>query len=54
MCTECRLFTGADLEFAFATCIGYKAEGEGFMVGVQINPIRGLPSGFPGSWSGFR
>ncbi|XP_020243782.1 alpha-glucan water dikinase 1, chloroplastic-like [Asparagus officinalis] len=27
--------------------MGYKAEGEGFMVGVQINPIRGLPSGFP-------
>ncbi|ONK60479.1 uncharacterized protein A4U43_C08F18920 [Asparagus officinalis] len=26
MCTECRMFTGADLESAFATCIGYKAE----------------------------
>ncbi|XP_020251557.1 alpha-glucan water dikinase, chloroplastic-like [Asparagus officinalis] len=39
--------SGADLESAIATCMGYKAEGEGFMVGVQINPIRGLPSGFP-------
>ncbi|PKA56704.1 Alpha-glucan water dikinase, chloroplastic [Apostasia shenzhenica] len=38
--------SGADLESAIATCLGYKSEGEGFMVGVQINPIRGLPSGF--------
>jgi hypothetical protein len=22
-------------------------QGEGFMVGVQINPVKGLPSGFP-------
>lgn len=39
--------SGADLESAIATCMGYRTEGEGFMVGVQINPIRGLPSGFP-------
>ncbi|KAG0502608.1 hypothetical protein HPP92_002680 [Vanilla planifolia] len=38
--------SGADLESAIATCLGYKSEGEGFMVGVQINPISGLPSGF--------
>ncbi|CAL9114527.1 alpha-glucan water dikinase, chloroplastic isoform X1 [Musa acuminata AAA Group] len=38
--------SGADLESAIATCMGYKSEGQGFMVGVQINPIRGLPSGF--------
>ncbi|WOL20723.1 alpha-glucan water dikinase, chloroplastic isoform X1 [Canna indica] len=40
--------SGADLESAITTCMGYKSEGQGFMVGVQINPIRGLPSGFPG------
>ncbi|XP_020589456.1 alpha-glucan water dikinase, chloroplastic isoform X2 [Phalaenopsis equestris] len=39
--------SGADLESAIATCLGYKSEGEGFMVGVQINPIKGLASGFP-------
>ncbi|XP_077244216.1 pyruvate phosphate dikinase, PEP/pyruvate binding domain-containing protein [Tasmannia lanceolata] len=39
--------SGADLESAIATCMGYKSEGQGFMVGVQINPISGLPSGFP-------
>ncbi|KAJ3692532.1 hypothetical protein LUZ60_012882 [Juncus effusus] len=39
--------SGADLESAIATCMGYKSEGEGFMVGVKINPISGLPSGFP-------
>uniref|UniRef100_A0A0E0HRB7 alpha-glucan, water dikinase n=2 Tax=Oryza nivara TaxID=4536 RepID=A0A0E0HRB7_ORYNI len=39
--------SGADLESAIATCMGYKSEGEGFMVGVQINPVKGLPSGFP-------
>ncbi|KAE8698964.1 Alpha-glucan water dikinase [Hibiscus syriacus] len=39
--------SGADLESAIANCMGYKAEGQGFMVGVQINPIPGLPSGFP-------
>ncbi|KAJ6799293.1 alpha-glucan water dikinase, chloroplastic isoform X2 [Iris pallida] len=39
--------SGADLESAVATCMGYSSEGQGFMVGVQINPIRGLPSGFP-------
>ncbi|KZV25491.1 alpha-glucan water dikinase, chloroplastic [Dorcoceras hygrometricum] len=38
--------SGADLEAAIANCMGYKAEGEGFMVGVQINPVPGLPSGF--------
>ncbi|KAK9119771.1 hypothetical protein Scep_017864 [Stephania cephalantha] len=40
--------SGADLESAIANCMGYKAEGEGFMVGVSINPISGLPSGYPG------
>ncbi|OAY62835.1 Alpha-glucan water dikinase, chloroplastic [Ananas comosus] len=39
--------SGADLESAIATCMGYKTEGQGFMVGVKINPIKGLPSGFP-------
>lgn len=39
--------SGADLESAIATCMGYSSEGQGFMVGVKINPIRGLPSGFP-------
>ncbi|AQK82749.1 alpha-glucan water dikinase 1 chloroplastic isoform X1 [Zea mays] len=39
--------SGADLESAIASCMGYKSEGEGFMVGVQINPVKGLPSGFP-------
>ncbi|RAL51823.1 hypothetical protein DM860_010541 [Cuscuta australis] len=39
--------SGADLESAIANCMGYKAEGEGFMVGVQVNPVAGLPSGFP-------
>ncbi|EEF34459.1 alpha-glucan water dikinase, chloroplastic [Ricinus communis] len=39
--------SGADLESAIANCMGYRAEGQGFMVGVQINPISGLPSGFP-------
>ncbi|CDP13198.1 unnamed protein product [Coffea canephora] len=38
--------SGADLESAIANCMGYRAEGEGFMVGVQINPVSGLPSGF--------
>ncbi|WVZ77602.1 hypothetical protein U9M48_025453 [Paspalum notatum var. saurae] len=39
--------SGADLESAIATCMGYKSEGQGFMVGVEINPVKGLPSGFP-------
>ncbi|KAF9625316.1 hypothetical protein IFM89_021441 [Coptis chinensis] len=39
--------SGADLESAVANCMGYKAEGKGFMVGVSINPISGLPDGFP-------
>ncbi|KAI5679233.1 hypothetical protein M9H77_10183 [Catharanthus roseus] len=39
--------SGADLESAISNCMGYRAEGEGFMVGVQINPVPGLPSGFP-------
>ncbi|XP_031122009.1 alpha-glucan water dikinase, chloroplastic-like isoform X1 [Ipomoea triloba] len=38
--------SGADLESAIGNCMGYKAEGEGFMVGVHINPVSGLPSGF--------
>ncbi|CAN4124012.1 unnamed protein product [Withania somnifera] len=40
--------SGADLESAIANCMGYTTEGEGFMVGVQINPVSGLPSGFQG------
>ncbi|XP_024023864.1 alpha-glucan water dikinase, chloroplastic isoform X2 [Morus notabilis] len=39
--------SGADLESAISNCMGYRSEGEGFMVGVQINPVSGLPSGFP-------
>ncbi|KAG8366087.1 hypothetical protein BUALT_Bualt17G0039400 [Buddleja alternifolia] len=39
--------SGADLESAITNCMGYRAEGQGFMVGVQINPVSGLPSGFP-------
>ncbi|KAI4383012.1 hypothetical protein MLD38_008897 [Melastoma candidum] len=39
--------SGADLESAISNCMGYKSKGEGFMVGVHINPIPGLPSGFP-------
>ncbi|XVF02510.1 hypothetical protein REPUB_Repub04eG0181600 [Reevesia pubescens] len=39
--------SGADLESAISNCMGYSAEGRGFMVGVQVNPIAGLPSGFP-------
>ncbi|XP_019421634.1 PREDICTED: alpha-glucan water dikinase, chloroplastic-like isoform X1 [Lupinus angustifolius] len=39
--------SGADLESAITNCKGYKAEGQGFMVGVNINPVSGLPSGFP-------
>ncbi|XVE92371.1 hypothetical protein REPUB_Repub01dG0091600 [Reevesia pubescens] len=39
--------SGADLESAISNCMGYRAEGEGFMVGVQINPVAGLSSGFP-------
>ncbi|XP_042496996.1 alpha-glucan water dikinase, chloroplastic-like isoform X2 [Macadamia integrifolia] len=40
--------SGADLESAIANCLGYRAQGQGFMVGVQINPVPGLPSQFPG------
>ncbi|KAH7515688.1 hypothetical protein FEM48_Zijuj10G0053100 [Ziziphus jujuba var. spinosa] len=39
--------SGADLESAISNCMGYRSEGQGFMVGVKINPISGLPSGFP-------
>lgn len=39
--------SGADLESAISNCMGYKTEGQGFMVGVHINPVPGLPSGFP-------
>ncbi|KAK1552116.1 hypothetical protein Q3G72_010601 [Acer saccharum] len=39
--------SGADLESAITNCMGYRAEGQGFMVGVQINPIPNMPSGFP-------
>ncbi|KAL0539016.1 hypothetical protein IC582_023190 [Cucumis melo] len=40
--------SGADLESAVQNCLGYRSEGQGFMVGVQINPISGLPSELPG------
>ncbi|XP_011655614.1 alpha-glucan water dikinase, chloroplastic isoform X2 [Cucumis sativus] len=40
--------SGADLESAIQNCFGYRSEGQGFMVGVQINPISGLPSELPG------
>ncbi|EPS64613.1 hypothetical protein M569_10167, partial [Genlisea aurea] len=39
--------SGADLESAISNCMGYKAEGQGFMVGVHVNPVSGLPAGFP-------
>ncbi|KAE8798731.1 Alpha-glucan water dikinase, chloroplastic [Hordeum vulgare] len=39
--------SGADLESAIGTCTGYTAESQGFMVGVEVNPVKGLPSGFP-------
>ncbi|KAL8519122.1 hypothetical protein ACS0TY_010167 [Phlomoides rotata] len=39
--------SGADLDSAIANCMGYKTEGQGFMVGVQINPVSGLPAEFP-------
>ncbi|XAR65093.1 Alpha-glucan, water dikinase [Bertholletia excelsa] len=38
--------SGADLESSIMNCMGYVSEGQGFMVGVKINPISGLPSGF--------
>ncbi|MCO5597363.1 hypothetical protein L7F22_051439 [Adiantum nelumboides] len=40
--------SGADLESAIATCMGYSSEGEGFMGGVKIHPISGLSSELPG------
>lgn len=39
--------SGADLESAIATCMGYSSQGEGFMGGVQIHPITGLSSDLP-------
>eukprot|EP00250_Pteridium_aquilinum_P019663 c24519_g4_i1 orf=33-4475(-) len=39
--------SGADLESAIATCMGYSSEGEGFMGGVKIHPISGLSAGLP-------
>ncbi|KAM0898306.1 hypothetical protein ACQ4PT_022016 [Festuca glaucescens] len=39
--------SGADLESAIGTCTGYTSESQGFMVGVEVNPVKGLPSGFP-------
>ncbi|PUZ56744.1 hypothetical protein GQ55_5G359200 [Panicum hallii var. hallii] len=38
--------SGADLESAIGTCTGYRTEDEGFMVGVKVNPVNGLPSGY--------
>lgn len=39
--------SGADLDSAISNCMGYRSEGQGFMVGVHINPVSGLPPGFP-------
>ncbi|KAL2621231.1 hypothetical protein R1flu_001436 [Riccia fluitans] len=39
--------SGADLESAIAICMGYSAEGEGFMGGVNIHPISGLSGALP-------
>lgn len=39
--------SGADLEAAICRCMGYKDEGQGFMVGVKMDPVPGLPSEFP-------
>ncbi|KAF5741084.1 alpha-glucan water dikinase chloroplastic [Tripterygium wilfordii] len=39
--------SGADLESAISNCMGYRSEGQGFMVGVHVNPVSGLPTGFP-------
>lgn len=39
--------SGADLESAIATCMGYSSQGEGFMGGVKIHPISGLSSELP-------
>ncbi|KAK8914101.1 hypothetical protein KSP39_PZI023890 [Platanthera zijinensis] len=47
MRTLTAVHSGADLQSSIATCLGYKSEGQGFMVGVQINPIRGLTSRIP-------
>ncbi|GJM84901.1 hypothetical protein PR202_ga00614 [Eleusine coracana subsp. coracana] len=38
--------SGADLESSIGTCTGYRAESEGFMVGVKVNPVKELPPGF--------
>ncbi|CAI9278275.1 unnamed protein product [Lactuca saligna] len=35
------------LKSAISNYMDYRSEGKGFMVGVKINPISGLPSGFP-------
>ncbi|BBN15240.1 alpha-glucan, water dikinase [Marchantia polymorpha subsp. ruderalis] len=40
--------SGADLESAVAICMGYSAEGQGFMGGVNIHPISGLSGDLPG------
>jgi alpha-glucan,water dikinase len=39
--------SGADLESAIQTCMGYTSKGMGFMGGVQIHPISGLSSELP-------
>ncbi|PWA36719.1 alpha-glucan water dikinase protein [Artemisia annua] len=39
--------SGTDLESAIQNCMSYKSEGQGFMVGVNVNPVYGLASGFP-------
>ncbi|KAL3680910.1 hypothetical protein R1sor_023866 [Riccia sorocarpa] len=39
--------SGADLESAVEICMGYSAEGQGFMGGVNIHPISGLSGALP-------
>ncbi|KAF9622109.1 hypothetical protein IFM89_029393, partial [Coptis chinensis] len=38
------IHTGADLESAIDTCLGYSAMGNDFMKGVRVNPVGALPS----------
>ncbi|GLJ13650.1 hypothetical protein SUGI_0217250 [Cryptomeria japonica] len=40
--------SGADLDSAIATCMGYKAQGHDFMGGLQVQPVSGLSPELPG------
>jgi hypothetical protein len=45
---QCFLFLEFDNTFLLSPLSSLLSpQGQGFMVGVQINPIPGLPSGFP-------